>query len=324
MTDYYTVLGISEDSDTSEINAAYRKLALKWHPDRNASKEAIEKFNNVAEAFETLSNPTKRQKYDQRREKRTSVKGATVLRFTSDNANDVFEKIFGKDYIEHIIRHVSSQNGVACSSSTQASVLKPKLKPVQKPELRPKDPCRNPPPPEPIPAYRPVTGTKIKASAIPKNLRLTEDSETGRPISCPLEDLYTGKRRIVKLEGYTKMVIVEIPAGCHDGHQLPVKNPENGNITYFTIYAQKHPVYWRNKDNLHMNHELNLKEYVNGFTMVVTLLDGRKKKISHRYGGKIIGPDIVMKIPKLGMPKLETSEYGDLYIHFKVRLPYEL
>jgi len=117
------------------------------------------------------------------------------------------------------------------------------------------------------------------------------------------------------------MVVVEVPAGVSDGHQLPVKNPENGVVSYFTIRAQKHPIYWRIKDNLHMNYDLDLKEFINGFTIIVTLLDGRKKKISHRYGGRVIGPEIVMKIPKLGMPKYLSPEYGDLYIHFRVQLP---
>jgi len=117
------------------------------------------------------------------------------------------------------------------------------------------------------------------------------------------------------------MVIVEVPAGVADGHQLPVKNPENGDVTHFTVRAQKHPIYWRIKDNLHMNYDLNLEDLINGFTIIVTLLDGRKKKISYRYGGKTIGPEIVMKIPRLGMPKYLSPEYGDLYVHFRVKLP---
>ena len=146
-------------------------------------------------------------------------------------------------------------------------------------------------------------------------------TEVDKPIICSLEDLYTGKRRIVKLEGYTKMVIVEVPAGCTEDQQLPVKNPENGDVTYFSVHTQKHPLYWRIKDNLHMNHELELKEYINGFTLAVTMLDGRKKKISHRYGGKIMGPDLAMKISKLGMPKYKSTDHGDLYVHFKIKMP---
>src|SRR3989344_9152627 len=65
MTDYYEMLGVSKNSSDQEIKAAYRKQALKWHPDRNKSPEANEKFKEINKAFEVLSNPQKKQMYDQ-------------------------------------------------------------------------------------------------------------------------------------------------------------------------------------------------------------------------------------------------------------------
>lgn len=64
--DYYEILGVSKTATQDEIKAAYRKLALKHHPDRNPdNKEAEEKFKEAAEAYEVLSNPEKRKQYDQ-------------------------------------------------------------------------------------------------------------------------------------------------------------------------------------------------------------------------------------------------------------------
>ncbi|GGG93065.1 chaperone protein DnaJ [Parapedobacter pyrenivorans] len=64
--DYYDVLGISRNADQAEIKSAYRKLAIKYHPDKNPdNKEAEEKFKEAAEAYEVLSNSEKRQRYDQ-------------------------------------------------------------------------------------------------------------------------------------------------------------------------------------------------------------------------------------------------------------------
>lgn len=64
--DYYDILGVSRQSDQAEIKSAYRKLAIKYHPDKNPdNKEAEEKFKEAAEAYEVLSNPEKRQRYDQ-------------------------------------------------------------------------------------------------------------------------------------------------------------------------------------------------------------------------------------------------------------------
>ena len=64
--DYYEILGVDKSSDISEIKKSYRKLALKYHPDRNpGDKQSEEKFKEAAEAYETLSNKEKRQQYDQ-------------------------------------------------------------------------------------------------------------------------------------------------------------------------------------------------------------------------------------------------------------------
>ena len=64
MKDYYNILGVDRDASFDEIKKAYRKLALKYHPDRNPSPEAEEKFKEIAEAYAVLSDPEKRQRYD--------------------------------------------------------------------------------------------------------------------------------------------------------------------------------------------------------------------------------------------------------------------
>ena len=63
--DYYDVLGVKKDADKREIKKAYRKLALKYHPDKNPSKDAEEKFKEISEAYAVLSDEEKRQMYDQ-------------------------------------------------------------------------------------------------------------------------------------------------------------------------------------------------------------------------------------------------------------------
>lgn len=63
--DYYKTLGISKGSNEEEIKKAYRRMALRFHPDKNKDANAEEKFKEIAEAYEVLSDPKKRAVYDQ-------------------------------------------------------------------------------------------------------------------------------------------------------------------------------------------------------------------------------------------------------------------
>ena len=98
--DYYVVLGVKKDADLKEIKAAYRKLALQYHPDRNPdNKEAEEKFKEATQAYEVLSDETKRRQYDQFGH--AGAEGAGFGGFghgqdvNMDNIFDIFGDIFG-------------------------------------------------------------------------------------------------------------------------------------------------------------------------------------------------------------------------------------
>ena len=97
--DYYDVLGVSRDSDASSLKSAYRKLAMKYHPDKNpGDSNAEKKFKEVSEAYEILSNSEKRQAYDQYGHDAFNQAGGSGF---SDgfsgfgNFSDIFEDFFG-------------------------------------------------------------------------------------------------------------------------------------------------------------------------------------------------------------------------------------
>jgi curved DNA-binding protein CbpA len=111
-SDYYKVLGVSKTADPKELKKAYRKLALKWHPDKNkGSKDAEENFKKISEAYEVLSDPKKKQIYDTYGKdglsgspppphsssgngfQRTYYSNGSNMNFT--DPNDLFAQIFG-------------------------------------------------------------------------------------------------------------------------------------------------------------------------------------------------------------------------------------
>ncbi|MEZ4526766.1 MAG: molecular chaperone DnaJ [Desulfobacterales bacterium] len=97
--DYYEVLGVSRDAGDSDIKSSYRKLAMKYHPDRNPDdREAEEKFKEAAEAYEVLRDPEKRKLYDQyghRGLENTGFSGFGGFEDIFSNFGDVFEEFFG-------------------------------------------------------------------------------------------------------------------------------------------------------------------------------------------------------------------------------------
>ena len=90
--DYYEVLGVAKTASAEEIKHAYKKLAIKYHPDKNpGNKEAEEKFKEAAEAYEVLSDPQKRSNYDQFGH---DMPGAGAGGFSGGQGFSSFEDIF--------------------------------------------------------------------------------------------------------------------------------------------------------------------------------------------------------------------------------------
>ncbi|NXT79953.1 DNJB8 protein, partial [Zapornia atra] len=105
MVDYYKVLGLQRSASQDDVKKSYRKLALKWHPDKNPSnkEEAEEKFKAVAEAYEVLSDPQKRSLYDRSVEKSRSPRGRSATGTQEDSFDSPyhfhdFEEFFTEVY----------------------------------------------------------------------------------------------------------------------------------------------------------------------------------------------------------------------------------
>ena len=94
--DYYDILGVSKTASADEIKKAYRKLAIKYHPDKNpGNKEAEEKFKEISQAYEVVSNPEKRRQYDQLGHDAYTNAGHGGGAYDSRRAQDIFSQFFG-------------------------------------------------------------------------------------------------------------------------------------------------------------------------------------------------------------------------------------
>ena len=94
--DYYKILGVQKSASSSEIKKAYRKMAIKYHPDKNpGNKSAEEKFKQAAEAYDVLSNPEKKSKYDQFGHQAFENGGAGFGGMNMDDIFSQFGDIFG-------------------------------------------------------------------------------------------------------------------------------------------------------------------------------------------------------------------------------------
>ncbi|KAG7502134.1 hypothetical protein JOB18_014419 [Solea senegalensis] len=123
MVDYYSILGVSKTATQDDIKKAYRKLALKWHPDKNPDNkdEAERKFKELAEAYEVLSDKSKRDSYDRFGNERMPNTGSSSSDFSSDfpgftftfrSPDEVFREFFGgQDPFASFFDHHSSFGG---------------------------------------------------------------------------------------------------------------------------------------------------------------------------------------------------------------------
>src|SRR4249920_924631 len=132
-TDYYEILGVSKNATADEIKKAYRKVALRYHPDRNpGDKAAEEKFKEAAEAYEVLSDPDKRARYD-RFGHQAFTPGQGGFHGSNVNMEDIFSQfgdIFGDDIFGSFFGggNRSSRGGGGRIRGTRGSNLRVKLK----------------------------------------------------------------------------------------------------------------------------------------------------------------------------------------------------
>lgn len=288
-TEYYELLEIPKEASSSEIKKAYRKAALKWHPDKNNnSEEASTKFKEVSEAYEVLSDEKKRQIYDKFGKKGLENNGSHGHGM---NPFDMFNNIFSGGMPGEMgegFTFVQGPGGMRFAFGGN-----------------------RPQKPQPI-----VIRLKVSLEDIYKGIK--KDIKFQRTVQNENE-----KQRIenVKLN-------VAIPAGCPNGAKLPekeeghrIKNMIPGDVI-FVIEHKEHQLYECADGHIIHHKKIKFGTSLIGCKFPLKLLNG--KYINVNIDG-IIKDEEIRVIEDQGMPHPEHSKiYGDLVIKFEVEQQKEL
>lgn len=338
MGDYYKLLGVNRDADEDAIKKAYRKLALKWHPDRNPNNktEAEKQFKAISEAYEVLSDKNKRAVYDQFGEEglkngapapgaegfggfgggEARFPGGSFFHYSTSgtggprtsrggsgfhpsNADDIFKQFFG-----------GSAGGDPFSSAFDDDDDDMRGFSRGSPFSHPHN-------------------TRSGGSAKP--------APAVYPLRCTLEELYMGCTKKLKIKRKIldqatrqpstseKIIVVNVKSGWKSGTKLNYAGegdeyaPNKRQDVQLVIEEKAHPLFRREGDDLHVTMNLTLEESLCGFSKSVTTLDSRELKVSNKA---VTVPNQQLKFPNGGMPnQKDPNTKGALIVTFKVTFP---
>jgi DnaJ family protein A protein 2 len=329
---FYEVLGVARDSSEQDIRKAYKALAMKYHPDRNP--DGAEKFKAIAHAYSVLSDAQKRQTYDMYGEEGVSGSGHQYA-----NPEDIFSQMFGGGF-----------NPFGGGQQRRPGPKKPK--PITHQVIVSMEDLYNGTRKK-FQIKRDITcttchgnGAKVGSSSNKcttcRGQGVTvEARQVGGGAFMQFQQVCPsckGEGEVIKegdkcgtcngkkITSENVMMEVDIEKGMHgdqalvyggQGDQRP--GAPRGDLI-FQIHEKPHPYFTRKGDNLVYKHTLSLREALCGYSFDIAHLDNRILRVQSDPG-EIIQPGSVKKVPKMGMPKHESSLYGDLYIEFDIVFP---
>ncbi|XP_060742456.1 dnaJ homolog subfamily A member 4 [Tachysurus vachellii] len=326
-TGYYDILGVSPKASADEIKKAYRKLALKYHPDKNPNEG--EKFKLISQAYEVLSDPKKRDVYDQGGEQAIKEGGVGSGGFSSPM--DIFNMFFGgggRTQRERRGKNVVHQLGVTLEEMYSGSTRKLGL---QKNVI-----C------EKCDGYGGKKGALEKCSNCKGRGVQIQVQQIGPGMIQQIQSMcsdcqgqgerFSAKDRCKNCNGHKverkkKILEVHIDKGMKDGQKITFHGEgdqepglEPGDVV-IVLDQKDHPVFQRREDNLHMKMQIKLVEALCGFKKTIQTLDNRTLVISSPPG-KVIKHNELKCIQNEGMPVYrDPYDKGLLIIQFEVEFP---
>lgn len=334
---YYEVLGVSKDADAKEIKKAYRTLAMKYHPDKNSSPGGEEKFKEINEANECLSDPDRRRNYDATGSDEQQMHGGNYNQSAGFGSfNDIFNDVFGgfnpfgggkkKQHDK-----TSKMTGETHQAKIQISFLDSVLG---------KDFS------EKLTQYTVCSDCSGSGASSPSDIKKCSDchgsGEQSVRMSTPFGQIVQqvtcknckgeGKTIVKKclscsgsgINKTNKQHTIQIPSGIREGQTIiikgfggPGKNGGESGDLILIVAVSKHQYYKRDGNDILLDFPVS----------IISILNEEKIKVPTPYGIEeiVIKQDIssgsILNIKKRGFKNLETGLIGDLKLNIKIFVP---
>ena len=339
--DYYQTLGVKRDANADEVKSAFRKKAMKYHPDRNkGDKDAEHKFKEVNEAYEVLKDANKRSQYDQ------FGHGGMGAGFNSGsgapggfdfndfgNFSDMFGDIFG-DFMggqgQQKARDMSERGAdlrydVEVSMQDAFSGIKKNITFTSQSNCKTCDGkgTKNPSDMMDCSSCNGSGRTRIQQGFFMIERTCGECSGTGKIIKKPCTDCKGSGRANKKRD-----ISVQIPAGIEDGMKMRiagegeagVRGGQSGDL-YVFIYIKKHELFNREGHDLNCTIPIKITTAILGGEIEIPTIDGKTLKVTIPEGSQ---SGSQLRLKGKGMPIMKSGRFGDLLVTIKAETPKNL
>lgn len=291
--DYYQTLGVAKGASQEEIKKAYRKLAMKYHPDHSSgSKEHEDKFKEISEAYAVLSDPEKRKQYD------TFGSEGFQQRYSQE---DIFRDFDLGDILKEF-----GFGGASFFSSGKARRGGSRY------------------------SYDPDSVFGHGGRGGPRDAQM-KGRDTEYEIPLTLQEVVSGTAKTLSITtptGEVNKVSVKIPKGMISGKRIrlagkgepsPYGGP-NGDL-YIRSMVLQDPVFEQKEYDLYVHREIKLTEALLGTKVIVPTVEGKQLSLKVKPGTK---PESKLRVPKQGLPHMKGEGRGDLYVIIDVKWPGEM
>ena len=325
MKDYYQALGVNRDATPEQIKNAFRRLARETHPDANPDDPSAEaRFREIAEAYEVLSDPQRKARYDH-----GEAFGGGDLFSQFGGLDDILQQFFGGGFGG---RRSGPRRGPDVAAAVSLTLAEAAAQTEREIEFRAPGPCDRCDGTGSEPGHDPITCPTCRGAG---SVQVARDSFLGRIMTVAPCAQCRGKGQLIEhrcitchgdgLVSLERTVPVEIPAGVEDGTRLRLsgrggsgeRGAPSGDL-YVEIHVEADERFERVGDDLHHRVEIGISEAVFGTTVDIPLIDDEPEPIDIPAGTQ---PETVYRLSKKGMPRLRRRGRGDLLVHIGVAIP---